>query len=226
MQHFFSHKTICILILWAIFLIILGSFSTIKNIISHELSAQKYHQEWNTFYYTSQTESNNTLQLLKKSLNSYTTSLEYKYNKYTQKNKEFLTELISIHILEQKNIDSQNTDQEDNSYTSTINNTKITSDSTDMSEQIEDTETSNENTELSEIPSDNLPSQQLLTQEEIKFLETEAKKLESWQAEIRKYYNKYIPDSNPSTDIFQQVFQWETFFDNSIMNQEDTKKDW
>jgi len=211
---------------------LINSFSWVLSEDKSEINFRSYYLLWNSFYKNSEIKSENKINLLEKSIENYEKALLIKFDEQVQKNLEFVTEKLRIAKLEEekKKQEEQNKlqneiRQEDKQWQSNNNkeeNWQKTNDKQEWKWQNE----SGQNVQQNDKKWETWKWQdEWLSEETKKILEQRVQELKNQQGDIWEFYNKVYKENIDPFNQFDEFFN-NPFFDNSLLEKKDEKKDW
>lgn len=182
-------------------------------VLNDELLFRTYHNLWNTYY---------KLWYYEKSIDSYESALDINFDEETNKNLEFVKSKLNQEKQEEDFSDKKDEEEQDNDEQNNENERKIDNLQEDKWEKNKDkqnNESGNSEKKWQEEKDWGLSEQTKKSLEEI------SKKLQEQQAELWNFYNKRFSESNDPFEQFDELFD-NPFFDNSLLEKDDDKKDW
>ncbi|MDD3646480.1 MAG: hypothetical protein PHH06_03655 [Candidatus Gracilibacteria bacterium] len=160
------------------------------------------------------------IQYLEYSALNYKEALKIKYDEQSEKNLEFVLNLINK-LKEEEN----KNDNEETSENSKSEDSNETSENSENNKQDEQSGSGTNAFESSDV-TENEGEIGGLTPEQIQAIEQYEKSLEQSQKYVGEHYNKVYEEQNNINDEFEAFFGINPFFDNSLLDEYNDKKDW
>lgn len=180
---------------------------------------------WNTYFRLSQEEKliEKQKEFLELSILNYKEALKIKYDKKTEKNLEFVLDILDNLKQEENNkSDEKSKENKEGDSDSWEDDNWENKDETSWENTWEGaSDWDDSNTEPSSINWNNW-----LTQEQLDAIDKYEKTLEQDQKNVWNYYNKVYEEQNNIDSSFEAFFWNNPFFDNSVLDENNNKKDW
>ena len=197
-----------------------------------------YHNIWNTYFRASEQFSSQPSPtgegvvtsekevLLEKSISSYLSALKINYDEQTEKNLEYVKQVLEKLKREEQEQSSSATGNGETSDKWEKNEDWIEKNSTKTEEYLDEEASKDWEEESPSSEESEQWEEDWLSESEKNTLEEYSEALEEWQKDFWKYYNKVYTESRNPVDEFESIFWNDQFFDNSLLDWRNEKKDW